>query len=276
MCCHNSPINLLSHLAHARAIHVACLPHRAMLLLATLLPCVSSAMAPRPVLDSLSRRSAAAALLSLPALCLRPDRASAFLGFGEGPQGEFRELGRKRAQLADLADQLEKKDLRGEVDEDAIVVLNTLTIQFRGTEQLLDKTTAALDRLAPDDIAKAQMISKLVLEELENVRQGARERAPRKQLSATEDAGNAIDKYLALAGTKYTLPEADVSLAYSSDPAKFAAQYYGVFSCEGQGLERVKGSNTCKDSKENNKNPFPTKKLLDFDFLTGETLPTNK
>ena len=212
-------------------------------------------------------------MLSLPALCLWPGRASAILGFGEGPQGEFRELTRTRTRLTDLADQLEKKDLRGDVAEDAIVVLNTLTIQFRGTAALLDKTTAAMDRLAPDDVARAQSLSRLVVEELENVRQGCRERSAGKQLDGTMAAGGALDRYLALAGTKYSLPEADAPLAYSADPAKFAAQYYGVFSCEGQGLERVAGSNTCKDSKANNKNPFPTKQLLDFDFLTGETLP---
>ena len=40
-------------------------------------------------------------------------------------------------------------------------------------------------------------------------------------------------------------------------------------------LERVKGSNACRDSKNKDKNinPFPTKQFLEFDFLTGETLP---
>ena len=47
----------------------------------------------------------------------------------------------------------------------------------------------------------------------------------------------------------------------------------GILSCECQGLERVKGSNTCKASKtDKNINPFPTKQFLDFDFLTGEKL----
>ena len=51
------------------------------------------------------------------------------------------------------------------------------------------------------------------------------------------------------------------------------AQYFGIFSCEGQGLERIKGSNSCKDPprKSENKNPIPTKGLLDFDFLTGKS-----
>ena len=59
--------------------------------------------------------------------------------------------------------------------------------------------------------------------------------------------------------------------SYSSDPSKFAAQYFGFLSCEGQGLERIPGSNSCKD-------PVTTVRdgrefRLEFDFLTGAPRP---
>ena len=102
-------------------------------------------------------------------------------------------------------------------------------------------------------------------------------RAGRLGASGVKSASSALDEYLAVAAARYTLPAPEVSLAYSKDPKEFAKQYYGFFSCEGQGLERVSGSNTCKDkppeSRGSNINPFPTKPLLDFDFLTGQERP---
>ena len=113
--------------------------------------------------------------------------------------------------------------------------------------------------------------------ELETVRQGCREKSRGRQLDGARGAGGALAEFLAVAGSKYPIPEPAASLGYSDDPREFAKQYYGIFSCEGQGLERVKGSNTCKDSPtDKNVNPFPTKQFLDFDFLTGETLPEKK
>lgn len=217
-----------------------------------------------------SRRAAtAAALLALPTL---PQRASALFGIGDnGPQGEFRELANTRSRLRELARQLESKELKGERDDDAVVVLQTLTIQFGGTTKLLAKTTDALPLLDTTELTRARELASRVAQELDNVRQGCRERSATAQLDGARAAGDTLDQYLAVAATKYTLPQEYVAPSYSKDPAEFMAQYYGIFSCEGQGLERVKGSNTCKDSGAN-KNPFPTQKLLDFDFLTGEKL----
>ena len=67
------------------------------------------------------------------------------------------------------------------------------------------------------------------------------------------------------------MPRPSEELAYSKDSKEFAAQYFGIFSCEGQGLERIPGSNSCKNAATN-KNPIPTKNFLEFDFLTGETI----
>ena len=102
-----------------------------------------------------------------------------------------------------------------------------------------------------------------------NVKQGARENSASKQLAGTEAASKVLTNYFELASSKYKVPGADVSLQYSKDPQEFAAQYFGIFSCEGQGLERIPGTNSCKDTGRN-KNPFPTKGLLEFDALTGK------
>ena len=243
-----------------------------MLALSTSIAC--AALAPPAV--HVSRRAAAAALLSLPTIFGPAQPAAAGFFGDDGPQGELRQLAKTKTQLDDLSKQLEKGELDGSKPDDAIVVLQTLTIVFGGTAQLLAKTTAGMPKLAPDELGRANELARRVTEELDKVRQGCRDKSAGAQLDGVKGAGGALDAYLAVAGAKYTLPEYN-SLAYSSDPKEFAKQYYGIFSCEGQGLERVKGSNTCKDKPEGgNVNPFPTKPLLDFDFLTGDERPGMK
>jgi len=222
-----------------------------------------------------TRRSAAAAIFAMPALGVwTPERAAALFGIGgDGPQGEFRQLEQTRMRLADLAKQLETNELDGDKADDAIVVLQTLTIQFGGTAKLLAKTTEGMDLLDAKDLARANELAARVAQEFEAVRQGCRDKSARMQLDGVKGADGALEQYLAVASTKYTLPTVAAPLQYSKDSREFAKQYYGIFSCEGQGLERVKGSNTCKASKtDKNINPFPTKQFLDFDFLTGEKL----
>lgn len=234
------------------------------------------ALAPPAV--HVSRRAAAAALLSLPALWPAQPAAALFgLGGDDGPQGEFRQLTKIKEQLSDLSSKLTSKELDGSKSDDAIVVLQTLTIVFGGTASLLQKTTAAMPLLEPAELSRANDLAARVTQELDNVRQGCRDKSGGAQLDGVKSASSALDEYLAVAAARYTLPAPEVSLAYSKDPKEFAKQYYGFFSCEGQGLERVSGSNTCKDkppeSRGSNINPFPTKPLLDFDFLTGQERP---
>lgn len=71
-------------------------------------------------------------------------------------------------------------------------------------------------------------------------------RSAEAQADGTEALSGVIRDYLALAEAHYKVPENNVG-AYEKDPQKFAAQYFGIFSCEGQGLERIPGSNSCKD-----------------------------
>jgi hypothetical protein len=144
-----------------------------------------------------SRRAAtAAALLALPTL---PQRASALFGIGDnGPQGEFRELANTRSRLRELARQLESKELKGERDDDAVVVLQTLTIQFGGTTKLLAKTTDALPLLDTTELTRARELASRVAQELDNVRQGCRERSATAQLDGARAAGDTLDQYLAV------------------------------------------------------------------------------
>ena len=160
------------------------------------------------------------------------------------------------------------------------LVLQTLTVQFGGTVKLLAKTTEAMTLLGDDDRQKAVEAAERVQKELDEVRQGCREKSAGRQLGGAKDASKALGDYLAVAATKYNLPSASDAVGYgeySKDPGEFAAQYYGFFSCEGQGLERAKGSNTCKDAADTskNKNPFAATKvnILEFDFLTGKDRP---
>jgi hypothetical protein len=232
--------------------------------------CLSSLLAPSAMI---SRRGAAAALFSLPALALQPRSASAGLFGDDGPQGELRELMASQDRLNDLLGQLESKKLQGDNPDDAIVVLQTLTIQLGSTASQLTKTVAAMPKLDASDAAKARELSARWSAELEQVRQGCRESSGEKQIAGVQAAKATLSQFFDVAATKYSLPVVEAPLSYSTDKREFAKQYFGIFSCEGQGLERVPGSNSCIESKvDRNINPIPTKRLLDFDFLTGEKL----
>ena len=201
-----------------------------------------------------------------------PKRASAGLFGDDVPRGELSGLEENQRQLKDLEDKLRKGDIKGETEAGSIVVLQILTIQLSGAPQLMAKATAKMPLLQADGQDKAAALTSRFADSLESIKVGCREAKAERQLEGAVAARGALDDYLALAATKYKLPASSAPPAYSSDPKEFVSQYFGVFSCEGQGLERIPGSNSCKDPpKGQNKNPFPTKKLLDFDFLTGDT-----
>ena len=58
------------------------------------------------------------------------------------------------------------------------------------------------------------------------------------QLVAAKGASEAIERYFALLNEPPRKP---------SQPAFSVGGYFGFFSCEGAGLERVPGSNSCVD-----------------------------
>lgn len=206
-----------------------------------------------------------AMLAALPALTSLPQRSWAL--FEAGPQGEFRDLVDVLSRVDELSGQLAKGELKSA--DDAIVVLQTATIYFKRVPATMDKATAAMPLLDAAEQEKARGLSASFQQALEALYDGCRQKAPAAQLAASERVGGALRDYLGLAGTRYKVPALNQPLRYSTDPEQFAAQYYGFLSCEGQGMTRTKGSNTCVNKPKAGK-ADEGNGLLDFDFLTGK------
>lgn len=83
-----------------------------------------------------------------------------------------------------------------------------------------------------------------------SLKDAARKHELNAQKSAAAAAGATIGEYLGVLSSKYTIPAPVAAKTYSSDPTTFTAQYFGLFSCEGQGLQRLPGSNACGDRLE--------------------------
>jgi hypothetical protein len=84
-------------------------------------------------------------------------------------------------------------------------------------------------------------------EQVASLKDAARERQLAAQKDAAVAAGAALSEYLGVLSSKYSIPAVATAKPYSSDPTTFTAQYFGLFSCEGQGLQRLPGSNSCGD-----------------------------
>jgi len=237
---------------------------------AVLVACTLSLTTPPPLL---TRRAAATALASAAAAALPPLRAHAGL-FGSELDGPFREIQLSQTRLKELASKLKSKELKGDSADDSIVVLQTVTVQLSGTVKVMDKATTQMTLLSEVDLSKARSLSARLESELSAIKQGCREQKADQQIAGAEAAGSVLGEYLTLAGSKYTLPEVVSMELPAAGSSEFISQYLGIFSCEGQGLERIPGSNSCRNSadKSQNKNPMPTKNFLDFDFLTGKAL----
>ena len=206
-------------------------------------------------------------LAALPALFALPQHSWAL--FEAGPQDEFRELVDSLSRIDELTAQLSKGELK--TAEDAIVVLKTATIYFKTVPEKMDKATAGMPLLDAADQVSAARLSANYRQALEALFDGCRQKAPAAQQAAAEKAGTALREYLSVAAARYKVPELSQPARYSTDPEKFAAQYYGFLSCEGQGMARTPGSNSCvnrvKEGQVDNGAGF-----LDFDFLTGKRL----
>ena len=96
-------------------------------------------------------------------------------------------------------------------------------------------------------------------------------RSAAAQADGTEALSGTLTAYLALAKNHYKIPGGAIA-EYERDPEKFAAQYFGFFSCEGQGLERIKGSNSCKDPPSKAGGP-PKSGTNSRDYLMGTAKP---
>jgi len=78
-----------------------------------------------------------------------------------------------------------------------------------------------------------------------SLKDAARRREAGAQKAAAAAAAAAIGDYLGVLSSSYEVPAFTAAKMYSSDPTTFNGQYFGFFSCEGQGLARLPGSNSC-------------------------------
>ena len=168
-------------------------------------------------------------LAALPALVALPQHSWAL--FEAGPQGEFRSLVDSLSKVDDLTGQLQRGELK--TADDALVVLQTATIYFKGIAATMDKATAEMKLLDAAEQERAAALTASFRQELEALFVGCRTKAPAAQQAAAEMAGGALREYLGVAAARYKVPALVQPARYSNDPEKFAAQYYGFLSCEG-------------------------------------------
>mmetsp|Transcript_30872 Transcript_30872/g.81811 ORF Transcript_30872/g.81811 Transcript_30872/m.81811 type:complete len:241 (+) Transcript_30872:35-757(+) len=231
-------------------------------LICSLLGLAAALREPRLVV---SRRSAAALLG--PAVWLPAGRARAGL-FDQGPLTELGGLRGVRDRLDELSKQLENGF--GDSEDDAIVVLRTSSVYFNGVSKTMSKTVEVMPLLTSEERSAALAASAKFGEGIVSLNEACREQSSKAQLAASKSASGALAEYLSVASVHYSVPNFK-PMPYSSDKNEFAAQYFGFFSCEGQGLERIPGSNSCKDPPKKPKGDSKAFKL-DFDFLTGKKL----
>lgn len=228
----------------------------------------------------------AAAVRTLPPMTLQRRQVVALLAlplgapaaahalFDGSPRGLTQLVDAKR-RLDEIARDLDKDDLRESNEDDATFVLRTSAVYFKQIPAVMQKTTAAMSQLEAAQVKAASDLTFTCGEQLRALEDAARAR-DKAMLDASKKASAALADYLAVASAaKYKVPEAWDN-AFSSDPGTFSSQYFGFLSCEGQGLERIKGSNSCKDAPRKQGSASPRKDnsfRLDFDFLTGAPRP---
>lgn len=183
------------------------------------------------------------AVLSLAGLSALAEPAYAGFFDSDGPRNALSELARVQFRMGELAQKLSSGELKGSNEEDAIVVLRSVAIYgFKGTAAQMTSTVSAMPLVeAPGELER---LASRFDEQVELLQKASRARDADGQKDAAERASGALAEYLKIAGGKYQFevpaPPADM------DQSTFIKTYYGIFSCEGMGLERVAGSNTCK------------------------------
>ncbi len=186
-------------------------------------------------------RCARRAVFALAAPCLvlpRPARAGLF---GPDTVGELRPLVKGRDTLLQLGGQLERGEL-GSADETAVYIFRLSTGLGPSPEQLQRATSAIGGKLSQSDRERAAELAAAFPTRVDGMKAAARERAGKRELiGSVSAAALALDGILELASAGgYGVPvPADTSFS--------TEQYFGIFSCEGQGLQRLPGSNQCGD-----------------------------
>lgn len=230
-----------------------------------------------------ARRTLVASALGL-GLAASPRAATAGLFGPDGPQGELQQLSYAASKLGELQNQLTNELKFGAADEAAMVVMRTLPITFQDTSSQMRKVLGDVPKLDEAARARATEAAAEFAKQLEGLKEACRARATSDELAVlVAGAAAALAAFLAAAATGYEVPAyqrpADFASQSTAEGQKeFAVQYFGFLSCEGQGLERIPGSNTCKDPKSGGgvlgfgrlPKDGPGAMVLDNDPLTGK------
>ena len=127
-----------------------------------------------------------------------------------GPSGELGRLSASRAQLLELASNLESGVYKADA-EDSIVVLKISAIYLKSTPGLMGVTTEAMDLLQPAEATEAARLTSAFGDAVEELEEGCRARDLARQKAGCAQATKALSSYLDLAALHYTVPAVRIS-----------------------------------------------------------------
>ena len=122
-----------------------------------------------------------------------------------GPSGELGRLSASRAQLVDLASNLESGVYKADED-DSIVVLKISAIYFKSTPGLMQVATDAMDLLQPAEAVEAAKLTTAFGDAVAELEEGCRTRDLARQKAGCTEATKVLSSYLDLAALHYTVP----------------------------------------------------------------------
>ena len=147
------------------------------------------------------------------------------------------------------------RTLAAEIDAgtaDSSVVLRTsAAVCSPASASLRDLATARrLPQLEPAQLERAQALaSSLEAQAIPALADAARRKDVEAERKAVEQLSSIFDDFLYVAAAKYEVPPRAQQQGALSESENIA-RYFGFFSCEGQGLERIAGSNSCKNKND--------------------------
>lgn len=196
--------------------------------------------------NSLTRRSLAS-LISIASLSASP--AGAFLdGLFESPQQKaLDEIISYVPRVVDIQTQLQKGKLKDE--EDSLFVLRYSKKYFNDLADLLEALSPSLG-LEGEKQSQASALPKQIRSQLKELTAACKKQDFKQQEALVTGVSNSLREFLELASSKYTIKKDTINGRINNwdqgDNFDTGA-YFGVFSCEGVGLKRKTGSNTCVD-----------------------------
>lgn len=127
-----------------------------------------------------------------------------------GPSGELGRLSESRAQLLQLAANLESGFYKGDED-DSIVVLKISAIYIRSAVGVMDLTTSVmLEDLTGVEAEDEKRLTLAFAEAVQGLEEGCRLRDLVKQKASCAKAIDFITQYLQVAAKHYTVPEVQI------------------------------------------------------------------